>query len=205
MKSHIIGITGPSNSGKSELARKLAERLPGTDIVSLDSYYRRLDHLPPDERKKVNFDHPDSLDSELLHEHLKSIADGRSFEEPVYDFSIHNRVPGNRLIEPAEFLILEGIFVFYWPELRDLLDTKVYVEADLDVCLARRLMRDVAERGRTPESVREQYEATVRPSSLEFILPYAQYADVVVSGEQPLERSTASVLAALQRVRATAP
>jgi uridine kinase len=204
MKAHIIGITGPSNSGKSELARRLVQALPGTDVVSLDSYYRRLDHLPAEERRRVNFDHPDSLDSELLHEHLQAIATGSSFEEPVYDFAVHNRAPGSRHIQPAEFLIVEGIFVFYWPELRAMLHTKVCVDADLDVCLDRRLRRDVAERGRTPESVRDQYEATVRPSSQQFILPYMQYADVVVSGEQPLERSTAAVLNALRRA-ATVP
>jgi uridine kinase len=199
MRAHIIGIAGPSSSGKTELSRQLALRLPGTPIVSLDSYYRGMEEIPLAERKKVNFDHPDALDWELLHEHLQAIAKGRAFEEPVYSFADYARTDDTRRIETSEFLIVEGLFVLYWPELRGMLDTKVYVQTDTAVCFDRRLRRDVAERGRTPESVREQYERTVRPSAEWFVHPTRKYADLVVSGEEPLADSTAVVLNALRR------
>ena len=202
MRSHIIGVAGPSSSGKSELAKQLVQRLPGTSIVSLDSYYRGMEEIPLAERKKVNFDHPDSLDWELLHEHLLAIAGGRAFDEPVYSFADYARTTETRRIEPSPFLIVEGLFVLYWPELRAMLDTKVYVRTDPEVCFQRRLARDVAERGRTRESVREQYERTVRPSAEWFVHPTEKYADLVVSGEEPLERSTSAVMAALHRTRA---
>jgi uridine kinase len=197
MRPHIIGIAGPSSSGKTELSAQLVQRLPGTSIVSLDSYYHDLTNLPPAERRKVNFDHPDSLDWELLHEHLQAMVDGRAFDEPVYSFANDNRTAVTKRIEPSEFVIVEGLFVLYWPELRTLLDTKVFVQTDPEVCFSRRLSRDVAERGRTPESVREQYERTVRPSAEWFVFPTMKYADLVVSGEEPLANSTAAVLSAL--------
>jgi uridine kinase len=202
MSAHIIGVAGPSSSGKSELARQLAERLPGTSIVSLDSYYRGMEEIPLDERKKVNFDHPDSLDWELLHEHLVAIAAGRAFDEPVYSFADYARTTETRRIQPTEFLIVEGLFVLYWPELRKMLNTKVYVQTAPAVCFQRRLTRDVAERGRTPESVHEQYERTVRPSAEWFVYPTEKYADLKVSGEEPFERSTAAVVKALHRAKA---
>jgi uridine kinase len=201
MKSHIIGVAGPSSSGKSELAKQLVERLPGTSIVSLDSYYRGMEEIPLEERKKVNFDHPDSLDWELLHEHLMAIASGRAFDEPVYSFADYERTTATRRIEPSPFLIVEGLFVLYWPELRSMLNTKVYVQTQPEVCFQRRLTRDVAERGRTPQSVREQYERTVRPSAEWFVCPTEKYADLVVSGEEPFDRSTSSVMAALHRAK----
>ena len=204
MRPHIIGIAGPSSSGKSELAKQLVEKLPGTAIVGLDSYYRGMEEIPLAARKKVNFDHPDALDWELLHEHLQAIAAGRAFEEPVYSFADYARTAQTRRIEPSEFLIVEGLFVLYWPELRAMLDTKVYVQTDAAVCFGRRLARDVAERGRTPESVREQYERTVRPSAEWFVFPCMRYADLVVSGEAPFDQSTAAVLQALHRAKAAA-
>ena len=135
---------------------------------------------------------------------LQAIAAGRAFEEPVYSFADYARTDGTRRIEPAEFLIVEGLFVLYWPELRSMLDTKVYVQTDPAVCFARRLSRDVADRGRTPESVREQYERTVLPSAEWFVYPCLKYADLVVSGEEPFEKSTAAVIKNLQRAQAAA-
>ena len=202
MRPHIIGIAGPSSSGKTELARQLSLQLTGTSIVSLDSYYRAISHLPLEERARVNFDHPDALDWELLHDHLRDLSEGRPFEEPVYSFAQHTRLAGTRIIEPHEFVIVEGLFVFYWPELRGILDTKVFVQTDPEVCFERRLKRDVAERGRTPESVREQYARTVLPGAEWFVYPTRKHADLVVSGEEPLDRSTAAVIAALQRAKA---
>jgi uridine kinase len=204
MKAHIIGIAGPSSSGKTELARQLAGRIPGTAIVSLDSYYRGMEEIPLEERKKVNFDHPDSLDWELLHQHLMAIAAGRAFDEPVYSFADYARTTDTRRIEPSPYLIVEGLFVLYWPELRAMLDTKVYVQTDPRVCFNRRLTRDVAERGRTPESVIQQYEKTVRPSAEWFVNPTQKFADLTVSGEEPFDKSTSAVLSALHRTRAAA-
>jgi uridine kinase len=204
MRAHIIGIAGPSSSGKTELAKQLVQRLPGTSIVSLDSYYRGMEEIPLVQRKLVNFDHPDSLDWELLHEHLQAIAAGSAFDEPVYSFADYARTTQTRRIEPSEFVIVEGLFVLYWPELRAMLDTKVYVQTDPDVCFDRRLTRDVAERGRTPESVREQYRRTVLPSAEWFVYPTMKYADLVVSGEEPFANSTGIVLNALHQAQAAA-
>src|ERR1035438_801778 len=120
MKPHIIGIAGPSSSGKTELARQLAGKLPGTAIVSLDSYYRGMEEIPLEARKKVNFDHPDALEWPLLQRHLQALAEGRPFDEPVYSFSEYARARQTKRIEPSEFVIVEGLFVFHWPELRDL-------------------------------------------------------------------------------------
>jgi len=204
MRPHIIGIAGPSSSGKTELALQLVDKLPGTSIVSLDSYYHDLTQMPVAERRTINFDHPDSLDWELLHVHLQAMIEGRAFNEPVYSFEQDNRTRETRRIEPSEFVIVEGLFVLYWPELRSLLDTKVFVKTDPEVCFARRLSRDVAERGRTPESVRAQYEKTVRPSAEWFVFPTMKYADLVVSGEEPLAYSTSAVLGALDLAKSAA-
>ena len=204
MKPHIIGIAGPSSSGKTELARQLAGKLPGASIVSLDSYYRGMEEIPLEARKKVNFDHPDAIEWPLLRRHLQALAAGRPFHEPVYSFSEYARTHQTRRIEPSEFVVVEGLFVLYWPELRDLLDTKVYVETDPGVCFNRRLTRDVAERGRTPESVLEQYRRTVQPSAEWFVIPTRKFADLTVSGEEPLANSTAAVVGALDRATSAA-
>jgi uridine kinase len=204
MKPHIIGIAGPSSSGKTELARRLVHRLPSTSIVSLDSYYRGMEEIPLEARKKVNFDHPDSIEWPLLRQHLKTISAGLPFYEPVYSFADYARTHETKRIDPSEFVIVEGLFVFHWPELRALLDTKVYVETGQSVCFNRRLKRDVAERGRTPESVCEQYERSVRPSAEWFVIPSKKFADLVVSGEEPLEESTLAVMHSLERLSSAA-
>src|SRR5262249_57238778 len=133
----IIGIAGASCSGKTELSRQLAARLPGTSIVSLDSYYRGMEEIPLEDRKKVNFDHPDALDWERLREHLVAMAAGRAFDEPVYSFADYARTAEKQCVEPAPYLIVEGLFVLYWPELRTMLDTKVYLQTDPGVCFDR--------------------------------------------------------------------
>jgi uridine kinase len=204
MKPHIIGIAGPSSSGKTELARQLARNLPGASIVSLDSYYRGMEEIPLEARKKVNFDHPDALEWPLLRQHLQTLSVGLPFDEPVYSFLDYARTAETKRIEPSDFVIVEGLFVFHWPELRALLDTKVYVETGPSVCFNRRLTRDVAERGRSPESVCEQYRLTVLPSAEWFVMPTRKYADLVVSGEEPLENSTAAVMNALERASTAA-
>jgi uridine kinase len=160
-----------------------------------------MEEIPLEARKKVNFDHPDALDWTLLHEHLKAMAAGKAIDEPVYSFADYARTSSARHVEPGRYVIVEGLFVLYWPELRDMLDTKVYVQTDPDVCFNRRLTRDVAERGRTAQSVCEQYERTVRPSAEWFVYPTRKFADLVVSGEEPLTQSTAAVIRALGRPR----
>jgi uridine kinase len=202
MKPYIIGIAGPSSSGKSELAKQLVGHLPGTSVVSLDSYYRELTGLTFDERAHYNFDRPDALEWKLLHEQLLGLAHGEPIEEPVYSFATHARQPEKKHINATEIIIVEGLFVFYWDALRAMLDLKVFVDARDEVCFERRLCRDVAERGRTPESVYEQYAKTVRPGREQFVMPTRAFADLVVSGEESLDISTGAVLDNLQLVRA---
>ena len=201
MKPHVIGIAGASGSGKTEVARRVAGELAGGVIVLLDSYYRPLDHLPFEQRERTNFDHPDALEWDLLRQHLEAVAAGQPFDEPVYSFAHHTRISKTKRIEPGEFLVVEGIMVFHSPELRALFDTRVFIQTRPEVCYERRLARDVVERGRTPESVRRQWEETVAPSAERFVYPTAKYADLVVSGEQPLEQSVREVLAVVKKVR----
>jgi hypothetical protein len=146
-----------------------------------------MEEIPLEERKKANFDHPDALDWELLHEHLQAMAAGRGFDEPIYSFADYARTAETRRIEPSEFIVVEGLFVLYWPELRHMLDTKVYVETAAEVCFSRRLRRDVQERGRTESSVRDQYERTVRPSGR-----VVRLSDEKVRGSRGQRRRAAS-------------
>jgi len=145
-----------------------------------DAYYRDHSHLPMEERSKVNYDHPDSLETELLVEHLKALRAGQAVEIPVYDFTTHSRTQQTRRIEPASVVLVEGILVFAEPALRDLFDVKLYVDTDADVRFIRRLQRDIEERGRSVRSVCEQYLTTVRPMHLEFVEPSKRYADVII-------------------------
>jgi uridine kinase len=180
------------------LASRLAQKLGSAAVMTLDSYYRPMDDLPLEQRQRSNFDLPDALEWELLFEHLSRLSAGEAIDEPVYDFTRHTRALSNRRIEPREYVIVEGLFTLYWEEVRGALDTKVFVKTTPNLCFDRRLARDVAERGRTPESVREQYEKTVRPSAQTYIWPTERFADVVVSGEQPIETSTAAIVAEVQ-------
>lgn len=193
MKPSVIGIAGPSCSGKTELARALACRL-GATVLALDSYYRDLPHLAPAERARVNFDEPAALDSALLIEHVQRLKEGLAVRKPVYDFATHTRTAEVEIVEPAAYVVAEGLFALYWEELRRLYTLAVFVKLDDAVCYRRRLERDVRERGRTPESVLEQYEATVRPMAQRYVLPQEAAADVIVSGAQPVEESAAAVL-----------
>jgi uridine kinase len=204
MKPYLIGVAGPSSSGKSELSRQLVAHLPQTSIVSLDSYYRELVGLSLEERAHYNFDHPDALEWELLHEQLLGLAYGEPIEEPVYDFATHSRRPEKKHIEATAVILVEGLFVFYWDALRAMLDLKVFVDARDEVCFERRLRRDIAERGRTPESVYDQYAKTVRPGRELYVMPTRDYADLVVSGEESLTLSTNAVLERLAFARAEA-
>lgn len=161
----------------------------------MDSYYRELSHLTVEERAKINFDEPASIDDALLREHLEALGRGEAVEVPHYDFATHTRVAGTQRIEAGAVVILEGLFTLWWEELRRLLPTKVYVDLEDETCFARRLARDVRERGRTPESVQWQYESTVRPMAERYILPTKRHADVVVRGDELLSAAVEKVLA----------
>ncbi|MFN3330188.1 MAG: uridine kinase [Pyrinomonadaceae bacterium] len=175
----IIGICGGTGSGKTTIARKIIETV-GRDKVALiaqDSYYRNLADMPLDERHHVNFDHPDSIDSELLANHIKKLRMGKPIEMPIYDFKTHTR---SERIEPKPVIIVEGILIFAEPKILKLLDVKIYVDTPDDIRFIRRLQRDIKERGRTVESVIEQYFASVRPMHFEFVEPSKRHADIII-------------------------
>lgn len=190
LETLIIGVAGPSCSGKSTLTRFLAAQLPGpVSVLPLDAYYKDLSWLPPEKRGERNFDVPDALDAELLEQHLRELVAGQGVERPIYDFASHTRSPGGVRVEPTPFLLVEGLFTLYWEEVRRHLGVSLFVEAPDALCLKRRKRRDVAERGRTPEEVILQYLTTVRPMAERFVLPTRRYADVVVQGSDPVEVS----------------
>ncbi|WP_028774099.1 MULTISPECIES: uridine kinase [Shewanella] len=182
----IIGIAGASASGKSLIAKTIYEELCrdlGTDqigVIAEDAYYKDQTHLSMEDRVQTNYDHPKALDHELLAQHLSALKQGQAVDIPKYDYSVHNRVDECVPMTPKKVIILEGILLLTDPELRDLMDASVFMDTPLDICFMRRLSRDVAERGRTMESVMQQYTETVRPMFLQFIEPSKQYADIIV-------------------------
>lgn len=178
----IIGIGGGSGSGKTTIAQSIVEAIGFDDVALIqhDAYYRDQAQLPLEERAKVNYDHPDSLETGLLVGHLRTLLAGEAVERPVYDFTVHNRSEDTVRIDPKPAIIVEGILVLAEPELRALMDLKVYVDTDADLRIARRWERDIKERGRTFDSVRDQYLATVRPMHLQFVEPSKRYADIVI-------------------------
>jgi uridine kinase len=182
MRPIIIGVAGGTGSGKTTVTETILRRVGEERIAFIphDAYYRDLAHLTPDLRKRVNFDHPDSLETDLLVEHLTQWRRGQAIEVPIYDFTTHTRTQETRRVEPQRVAIVEGILVFAEPKLREVFDVKLYVDTDADIRFIRRLRRDIAERGRTTESVVEQYLATVRPMHLEFVEPSKRYADVII-------------------------
>jgi uridine kinase len=194
----IVGIAGGSGSGKSTISRWLVERLPGqVSVVQHDSYYRHSPELSFEERAAVNYDHPDSLDSALLVEHLRVLRAGGTVERPTYDFARHLRAAEAVLVEPVAIVVVEGILVLAEPELRGQLDLKVFVDTAADIRLARRIERDIHERSRTVSSVIGQYFATVRPMHVQFVEPSKSHADLVVGGE-PGSNGREQVLAAIR-------
>ena len=178
----IIGICGGTGSGKTTVANRILESVSKDEVVFLqqDSYYRDLDQLPLDIRNVVNFDHPDAIDNDLLVEHLRALKRGEAVEVPLYDFKTHARRPDTLHVEPQPIIIIEGILIFAEPRLLDEMDIRVYVDTPDDIRFIRRLRRDVAERGRTVESVIEQYLATVRPMHMQFVEPSKRSADVII-------------------------
>jgi uridine kinase len=177
----IIGVVGGSGSGKTTVARAILDA-SGVSAAFLDqdSYYQALDHLTMEERRRVNFDHPDSLDNDLLVQQLHSLAEGRAIDKPCYDFAAHTRAAATVRVEPAPIVIVDGILLFTEPRLRALFDIKVFVDVADDIRFIRRMLRDVAERGRTVEDVVRQYLGTVRPMHLEFVEPSKRWADVII-------------------------
>ena len=178
----VIGIAGGTGSGKTTVAAKLAEGLPGGAVALLDhdAYYRDRSDLPLEERARLNYDHPDALDNDLLVEHLAALRGGRAVDVPIYDYVRHARRAERRHVEPARVVIVEGILVFVEARVRDLLDIKLFVDTDADLRVFRRIRRDLEQRGRTFASIREQYYRTVRPMHLQFVEPSKRWADLII-------------------------
>jgi uridine kinase len=177
----FIGLAGGSGSGKTTIAEEVVDRLDGrVALLHHDAYYRNMVELTFEERTRVNYDHPSSLETELLIAHLESLRSGVAIEHPVYDFTEHLRSPDTVRVEPARVVVVEGILVLGDARLRSELDLKIFVDTDPDLRLARRLERDISERGRSVESVIAQYFATVRPMHLEFVEPSRRYADLII-------------------------
>lgn len=178
----VVGISGGTGSGKTTLAELILEKIGRKKIAYLphDAYYRDQKHLPQEERAKVNYDHPDSLETELLIQHIEQLKAGKPIEMPQYDFTIHNRKVETVTIQPKRIILVEGILIFVEKALRNLFDMKIYVDTDPDIRFIRRLARDVTERGRTVQSVINQYLSTVRPMHLEFVENSKRYADIIV-------------------------
>ncbi len=182
MNCIIIGVAGGTGSGKSTFTRRLEEAFPDdVAVIYHDSYYRRQDEISFEERRKVNYDHPDSLETQLLLEHLHLLKDGKAIKCPVYDYSQHNRSDLVRSVEPRRIIIVEGILILADKRLRDLLDIKIYVEADADERILRRVVRDVKERGRDIDNIVEQYLTTVKPMHYLYVEPTRAMADIVIN------------------------
>ena len=178
----IIGICGGTGSGKTTVANRILESVSASQVVFIqqDSYYRNLKDLPLDYRQVANFDHPDALDNDLLVHHVRKLKAGEPIELPIYDFKTHTRLNETRLLQPKPIVIVEGILIFVDPRLLEQMDIKVFVDTPDDIRFIRRLRRDIAERGRTLESVIEQYIATVRPMHQQFVESSKRYADVII-------------------------
>lgn len=183
-KRILIGIAGGSGSGKTLVARTIVRELGSKRVVIIDqdSYYKDLEQVPLADRANHNFDHPDAFDAELLKDHLRQLLEGHPIEQPIYDYNEHKRTRDTRRISDHLVVVLEGILIFHDPELRALMDIKLFVDADSDVRLMRRLKRDLVERGRAVDSILRQYEDSVRPMHLQFVEPSKRHADVIIPG-----------------------
>ncbi len=178
----VFGVAGGTGSGKTTVAHAILDQVGTEKIAYLphDAYYRELPHLAKEERDQINFDHPDSLETELLIQHVNGLLAGQSIGVPVYDFTTHTRTAKTIHVESAPIILVEGILIFAEPELRELMDIRVFVDTDADLRFIRRLQRDIDERGRTVSSVIDQYLTTVRPMHLEFVEPSKRHADVII-------------------------
>jgi uridine kinase len=195
----VMGIAGASGSGKTTLAVELARELDGI-YFPIDNYYRDLGHMPFSERVKQNFDDPALIESSLLAKHVATLARGEMIERPLYDFSTHTRVlDRTEGIRAGSLVLIEGLFALYYPELLPLYQFRVYVDTPDDLCFERRMKRDTVERGRSAESVRVQYEKTVRPSSISYVRPSAVHADLTIDGTAALDWKVEQVLAEMRK------
>ncbi len=178
----IIGIAGGTGCGKTTVVNTIIKELPlsQVSVISQDSYYKDLSDMTYEERTKVNFDHPKSLDFDLLKEHLIMLKEGKSIEQPTYSFIEHNRAKETITIQPCKVLFVEGILIFTHPDIRDLFDIKIYVHADSDERLIRRIKRDISERGRSIDEVLNRYQTTLKPMHQQFIEPTKEYADIII-------------------------
>jgi uridine kinase len=183
-KGIVVGIAGASGSGKTFVANRIMEGLRAAEAVMIqeDSYYRDLSDLPFDERAATNFDHPDAFEHDLLVDHLQQLLSGHAISRPVYDYARHCRSKETETVTPCALIILEGILILNHARLREVMNLRVFIDTPVDICLVRRLERDIAERGRTVDSVIQQYTETVRPMYLRFVVPSKRYADLVISG-----------------------
>lgn len=185
-----MGIAGGSGSGKTTVARKVAEQMRGSSVafIDMDAYYKNLTHLTYEERRHVNWDHPEAFDLDLFVAQLSELAAGRAIDKPVYDFVTHARAPHTERVEPTQVVIVDGILLFVDARVRDLCDVKVFVDADSDIRVLRRIRRDMRKRGRPLEEIIDQYLNTVRPMHLEFVEPTKRYADLIVprGGRNPI-------------------
>ncbi len=198
----IIGVAGGTASGKTTVSRKIVEQIGPERLAYIehDAYYRDLSHLPLEQRREFNFDHPDALEDELLITHLESLLQGRPVQIPVYDFANYVRTERLERIEPKRVILVAGILIFVNKALREMMDIKIYVDAPADLRFIRRLRRDLAERGRTVENVIDQYLQTVRPMHLEFVEPSKMYADVIIPRGGQNIKAIEMVVAQIQRM-----
>lgn len=200
----VMGIAGGSGSGKTTITQAVLDRLAGSvDVLQHDSYYRHRPELPFTERTEVNYDHPDSLETDLMVDHLEELLAGNPVDVPLYDFTEHLRRPETRRVIPTPIIVVEGILVLSEPSLRELMDLAVFVDTDADIRLSRRLRRDVSERDRTPESVLEQWERTVRPMHIAFVDPSKRHADLII--QEGYSEESVNAIEELLLQRAIAP
>lgn len=197
----FIGVAGGSGSGKTTVAHNLVERFSREDavLVEQDAYYKELDHLSIDERIKTNFDHPEAIEFDLMRDHLIALKEGKAIDRPIYDFKTHSRKNEKIKINSSRIVIVEGILIFAVKEIRDLFDVKIFVDTDADEMLLRRIERDISERGRSFESVKNQYLTTVKPMYLEFCEPSKRYADVIIPRGGENKVAIEMVIARLKR------
>jgi len=190
----IIGVAGPSGSGKTALAESLAALLGNTEIVRCDDYYHDLTAIPVHDREKNNFDHPDAIDKDLLREHIKMLSEGRSVDSPVYDYSIHSRTSRVRRIDPQKVIILEGLFTLFWEEIRHYCVLSIFVEAAHDICLQRRIDRDMKERGFERGSIIQRYQSHVKPMCDLYVNPTMEFAQIILDGTKSIPENVKKII-----------
>ena len=198
MKPFLIGISGPSCAGKGEISAYISARL-ASPILDLDGYYREQSELSFEERCRMNYDQPDALDTELLFAHVRALAAGKEIYKPVYAFERHTRDTHTEHFQPADVVIVEGLFTLYWPELRELFSTRIFIDAPDDVCLRRRIDRDTHTRGRSESEVRTRFRDHVQPASHTYIRPVMPHADLLLDGTRPVAENGDRVLKFLGR------